>query len=79
MRLELQSELYLTGEEIMENYAEELDDFESILVEYDEELDKVFLELVSLPALFNFAYSIGAELIIKSREGNPLIILDEGL
>ena len=43
MRLELQSELYLTGEEIMENYAEELDDFESILVEYDEELDKVFL------------------------------------
>ena len=79
MRLELQSEIYLTGKEIMENYAEELDEFESAFVEYDEELDKVFLEVISLPALFDFADSIGAELIIKSREGNPLVILDEGV
>ena len=79
MRLELQSEIFFTGEEIMENYVEDLEDFEAILVEYDEDVDKVFLELTSLPALFNFADSIGAELIIKSREGNPLIILDEWL
>ena len=47
---------FISQEKILwKNYGEELDDFESILVEYDVESDKVFLELVSLPALFNFA------------------------
>lgn len=79
MKFELQSELYFTGEEIMENYAEELENTEAAFVEYDEEMDKVLVELNSLPVIFNFADSIGAELVIKSRGGNPLIILDEGI
>lgn len=79
MRLELRSEMYFTGEEIMENYLEDLEDLDGIQLEYDEELDKVFLEVESLPVLFNFANLVSAELIIKCRNGNPLIILDEGL
>ena len=76
MKFEIQSEAYLTAEELMENYEV---DMEELNPYYDEVEDKVFVEVKHIASIFNFGENIDAEIIIKSRNSNPVIIIDEGL
>ena len=76
MKFEVRSEAYLTAEELMENYEV---DMEELNPYYDEVEDKVFVEVKHIAPIFNFGENIDAEIIIKSRNGNPVIIIDEGL
>lgn len=76
MKFEVRSETYFTPEELMENYEV---DMEELNPYYDEVEDKVFVEVKHIAPIFNFSENIEAEIIIKSRNGNPVIIIDEGL
>lgn len=76
MKFEVRSETYFTPEELMENYEV---DMEELNPYYDEVQDKVFVEVKHIAPIFNFSENIEAEIIIKSRNGNPVIIIDEGL
>lgn len=76
MKFEVRSETYFTAEELMENYEV---DMEELTPYYDEVEDKVFVEVKHIAPIFNFAENIEAEIIIKSHNGNPVIIIDEGI
>lgn len=76
MKFEVRSETYFTAEELMDNYEV---DMEELNPYYDEVKDKVFVEVKHIAPIFNFGENIEAEIIIKSRNGNPVIIIDEGL
>lgn len=76
MKFEVRSETYFTPEELLDNYEV---DMEELNPYYDEVEDKVFVEVKHIASIFNFGENIEAEIIIKSRNGNPVIIIDEGL
>ena len=76
MKFEVRSETYFTPEELMDNYEV---DMEELNPYYDEVEDKVFVEVKHIAPIFNFSENIEAEIIIKSRNGNPVIIINEGL
>ena len=76
MKFEVRSETYFTAEELLDNYEV---DMEELNPYYDEVEDKVFVEVKHIAPIFNFSENIEAEIIIKSRNGNPVIIIDEGL
>lgn len=78
MNLEIISESYFSAEEIMAEYAELMNENDLYPV-LDIRQDKVFVEVKHISALFNFADSADLEIIIKSNNGNPRLILDEGV
>nr|DAK36659.1 MAG TPA: hypothetical protein [Caudoviricetes sp.] len=71
----LRSESFLTAEEVWEEYEELLPP--SLCARYDEDEDEVFIEVKDFEALYNFAHSINADIIVKSNNGSSKIILDE--